>query len=388
MTMGGVGIAGRDSRYINLTNPAAISARDTLSVLFDFGIKNENKVFKQGDLKSANNVYNLNDFAISFRLMKNLGILAGVTPVSSVAYDYAYEVTNTDVLASAGFVNYVASGSGGMYQLFFGAGTTLFKRLSVGAEYIYYMGEITKETNMSFSNSSFRTISSGYSIQLRGIAGKFGVQYEQPVGGDKYLTLGATYKTPSSIRGNVTDARYASLSSVVDTLSYSSDTLSKSKSVKFAGEIGVGVSIRKPEKWSFEVNYTYSDWTSSGFDSTTGFANNGSSTFSTTKSQSVRAGFEIIPNRNDIRYYLKQCAYRGGAYYERAYYKMDGNTIDSYGVTFGITFPVVRYYNGVTLGMDIGRRGSVTGSMTRETYAKIVVGFSIHDLWFIKRRYQ
>ena len=61
--MGGVGIAGRDPRYINLMNPAAISARDTLSFVFDAGMVADNRVFRQGDLKSANNTLNINNFS-------------------------------------------------------------------------------------------------------------------------------------------------------------------------------------------------------------------------------------------------------------------------------------------------------------------------------------
>ena len=42
-TMGGIGIAGRDVRYINYVNPAAIAARDTLSVMFDVSLSEGNK---------------------------------------------------------------------------------------------------------------------------------------------------------------------------------------------------------------------------------------------------------------------------------------------------------------------------------------------------------
>lgn len=387
MSMGGVGIAGRDSRYINTTNPAAISARDTLSVLFDLGVYNENKTFSQGDFKSANNTLNINNFAASFRIIKNLGFMAGISPYSSVGYNYSYDVNDPELLSTAGYVSYTSAGSGGLYQMHAGLGTTFFKRLSLGAQVIQYMGNIEKKSQMSFTNTSFRTISSGYEMKLSGTAGKFGIQYEQPIG-DTYLTVGATYKTGAKLKGYVTDYKFAQLGNVADTVSHHVDTLSLTKGASLASEVGVGISLRKIEKWAVEVNYTLSNWTSSGFDSSTGFATKGDAEFSATSSQAIRAGFEFIPNRNDLRYYLRQCAYRGGIYYESAYYKLDGNMVNSYGLTLGVTFPVVRYYNGATIGMDIGRRGSVTGNMTMENYIKIMVGFNIHDLWFIKHRYQ
>ena len=105
-------------------------------------------------------------------------------------------------------------------------------------------------------------------------------------------------------------------------------------------------------------------------------------------SQSFRAGFEFIPNRNDIRYYFKRCAYRGGVYYDKSYYKLDGNSVDSMGLTLGMTLPVVGLNNGLTFGVDIGQRASTRNNMIRERYAKIMVSFNIHDLWFIKNQYR
>ena len=58
-SMGGVGIATRNRRFINYTNPAAVTARDSLSFMADFGIEQNNKYFAQGDLRSAHNTFNI-----------------------------------------------------------------------------------------------------------------------------------------------------------------------------------------------------------------------------------------------------------------------------------------------------------------------------------------
>ena len=118
-----------------------------------------------------------------------------------------------------------------------------------------------------------------------------------------------------------------------------------------------------------------------------GFAVDGESVFSTTVSNSFRAGFEIVPNRNDIRYYFKHCAYRAGVYYDQSYCKLDGNNISSVGITLGMTFPVFRWYNGLSVGVDMGQRASTRGGMVRERYVTFVIGFNIHDIWFRKAQY-
>jgi len=385
--MGGVGIAGRSKRYVNYINPASIVNRDTLSFMLDFGLSNENKIYKQNSLQSANNTFTINDIVFSIPIYNRLAVMGGITPFSSIGYNFSHNLTGDALIGRTGNATYTSEGSGSLYQMFFGAGFKISNRLSIGAEVIYFFGNLQKNTYLEFDADDIRDVYTGYKLELNSFAGKFGIQYEQPLGNDLSLSVGATYRTPSKLNGYVTDYEYASVSSLTDTTSYVVDTLSHGKNVKLAGEIGVGVSLRKGDKWTMEIDYLRSNWTSSGFDSYTGFSNIGTSTFTTTTSQSIRAGFEIVPNRNDIRYYLRRCAYRFGGYFDQAYYKLDGNTVNAYGLTFGVTLPVFRLYNGISVGFDIGRRGSKTGNMTQETYGMIVVGFNIHDLWFQKHRY-
>ena len=188
------------------------------------------------------------------------------------------------------------------------------------------------------------------------------------------------------MRGYSTDYRYAVQSSVTDTLRYNQDTLNTA-GLRFGDEIGIGISIKGGEKWSAEFNYLRSDWRKSGMDNAPGFSTVGGSVFSSSVSQSFRAGFEIVPNRNDIRYYLKRCAYRAGVYYDQSYYRLDGRDVNTIGLTLGVTLPVFRWYNGISLGVDLGQRASKKNDMIRERYAMFVVGFNIHDIWFQKPRY-
>ena len=157
-------------------------------------------------------------------------------------------------------------------------------------------------------------------------------------------------------------------------------------------EIGVGISVKGGEKWHAEFNYLRSGWGNSGFDKTPGFSAVGESVFSSTNSQSFRLGFEFVPNRNDIRYYMRRCAYRAGVYYDQEYYKVNGNDIHTYGITLGVTQPVFRWYNGISIGVDFGQRAfnprtASESNVVREQYVSFNLGFNIHDIWFQKPRY-
>ena len=385
-SMGGVGIATRNRRFINYMNPAALTARDSLSFMADFGLSQKNTYFRQGDMSSANNTFNIYDFMMSFPIWKSSAFVVGITPFSDVGYDFSHIEKDPEIIGETGNINYDSYGNGSVYQLFLGAGATFWKDLSVGAELIYYFGNIDKITNMNYSDPSYRSINSGSELSIRGVTGKFGVQYEQKLGGDVSMVFGATYKLGTNMKGYAVNYQYANQSSISDTLKYRVDTLGKEK-IRIGDELGLGISVRGGEKWSAEFNYTRSDWRKTGIDSASGFAVNGDMDFKSSVHQSFRAGFEITPNRNDIRYYLRTCTYRAGVYYDQEYYKVNGYGVNTMGLTLGVTLPVFRLYNGLTLGVDLGQRAMNKNNLIRERYFMFNVGFNIHDIWFQKPRY-
>jgi hypothetical protein len=352
----------------------------------DFGLEQKNTLFRQGDKTSGNNTFNIHNFAMSFPIYRSSAFMVGISPFSDVGYDFSSIETDKNIIGNTGNITYDSYGTGSIYQVFVGAGATFWKRLSVGAELIYYFGNIDKITHMDYADNSYRSVNTGSEISISGTTGKFGLQYEQKLGGDVSMIVGATYRMSTKLNGYSENYRYAVQSSVVDTLKHQVDTLGLGN-VRFGDEIGVGISVKGGEKWHVEFDYLRSGWGNTGIDKAPGFAAIGSSKFSATTSQSFRLGFEIVPNRNDIRYYMRRCAYRAGVYFDQAYYKLDGHNVNSMGLTLGITLPVFRWYNGLTLGVDLGQKSSTRYDMIRERYAKIVIGFNIHDIWFQKPRY-
>lgn len=229
--MGGVGVATRNNRFINYMNPAALTARDTLSFMADFGLAQKNTIYRQGDLSSANNTFNLYDFIMSFPIWKSSAFMVGITPFSDVGYDFAHIEKDPNIIGNTGNIDYTSYGNGSVYQIFLGAGATFWKRLSVGAEAIYYFGNIDKITKMNYSDASYRSINSGSQLSVRGMTGKFGLQYEQKIAGDVSIIVGGTYRLGTDLKGYAVNYQYATQSSVSDSLRYSVDTLGIEKKI-------------------------------------------------------------------------------------------------------------------------------------------------------------
>ena len=389
-SMGGVGIATRNRRYINYLNPASITARDSLAFMADMSVTQDNRYFRQGDNTSGNNTFNINSVTISVPLFYPYSaMLVGIAPYSSTGYRYSYILEDPQVIGNTGNAVYNSAGTGGTYQVFASTAVTLWKRLSLGVEGRILFGNIDKENVFSFAKSAYSNINSGNSLMLRGNSAKFGLQYEQPVGKGNTIGVGATYSTATKLRGTVEDYRISVGNAQSDTLRFSRDTLGRTMGgVSVPSEVGVGISFNHSDNWRAEINYSRSDWTQSGMDVAKGFAVKGSSSFDTRLSQTFRAGFEIVPNRNDIRYYYKHCSYRFGAYYKGSGFAVDGNQIKDIGLTIGTSLPVFQYYNAVTFAMALGQRSSDMGSLIRERYVNFTFGFNFHDLWFRKFTYK
>lgn len=377
-SMGGVGIAARSNRYVNILNPASITARDSLSFMADFGLSGRISLFTEGDKKALNTTFSIDDFVISFPLWKHTAMMLGVTPVSDVGYNISY----TEMDVDTGYRTFTSSGNGGIYQIFGAFAGTLWNRLSLGAEINYRFGNINKKASTSYDESSMRDMASGDSLQVNNFTARLGVQYEHPLTHSASLTVGATYKFSTKLNGY--SIHYEERGSY--DRRRTSAALGE-KSMKMGDELGIGISYRNTDRFLVELDYTRTDWSRSRLDEVKGFSNVGDVTFSQSVGQAVRAGVAFTPNRNDIRYFMKRCTYRVGAYFDQSYYTVDGAHVNAVGITLGMTVPVFRGYNGITVGLDFGRRGLAT-SQVKETYFGFNLGFNVFDIWFQKRPYE
>ena len=388
-SMGGVGIASRNIRYQNTLNPAAVTARDSLSFMLDFSLQNANIVYRQGDQTSARNITNIGSMALSFPIWRSMSMMFGITPYSSAGYGYSVQETDPAVIAKTGNITYYDYGQGNFYKLYGGIGHCFWKKLSLGAEADYIFGNYSKYFTENFTKTGFNAVQDSYAIRLNAFTGKFGMQYEQKFGKHTKIGLGATYTLGANMNGTV-DYKHSSVGSAETTVvSSHSDTLGVNVApLRLASELGLGLSVNIDERIRAEVDYILADWTNTGMGTVEGFAvTNSKLPFSATARRGIRAGMEFTPDRYNVRYWYKRVSYRAGAYYNNEYYKVAGNEINTFGITLGATLPVFRWYNGLSVALDMGQRGTADAGLVRERYFKLCVGLNLHDIWFQKRRF-
>lgn len=377
--MGGIGAGVRSSRYINTKNIASITERDTLAFMLDFGVYIKNNYIRQGNTKSANNTMNVNNLAFTLPVYRKSALLFGIQPYSNIGYKIETKEKSPGLVSKYGDIAYQQYGNGSINQVFLGYAANPVKNFSIGVQGVYYFGDLTKHSDIIFnSDASLRNIETGWNYKATGFTAEAGAQYFTKIGEDYDLTLGGTYRFANKLKGKRLKFSFAGDINITDTITYDRTVYH----LDVPGKLSLGATLRKGEKWAVGFDYEHQDWSGANFPETPGIGYNSQA------DNSYRFGLEFIPNRYDIRYYYKRVTYRAGAYYNQSYAKLNGESINSIGFTFGMSLPIFRWNNSLNIAVDMGQRGRTRNGLIRERYVNFILSLNLYDIWFIKQRYQ
>lgn len=105
----------------------------------------------------------------------------------------------------------------------------------------------------------------------------------------------------------------------------------------------------------------------------------------------ISAGGWYLPNYNNFRNYFSRVVYRYGAFYERGNLKIDGNSINKFGISGGVMLPFktssITRMSGLELGIEVGKRGTLKNNLINQNFINLRVGFNFADRWFRKTLY-
>ncbi len=381
-SMGGAGVAYRSAIEMNILNPASYSLAAKQSFLLSFGMQGENNYLKSGNLKNSHNGFNLNDVGLMFRIANRLGFGFSITPYSSVGYRINYRETNPDIIGQLGDVRYLYSGSGEISLMKAGLGFRVSKGLSIGANFLYYLGSIEHFSQTSItpfmSNQQYSNTSLTKKLSLNQVAAEIGVQYNFFLDKTRYIILGATYHP--QIKSTLKTSRSAYMYEAnypIDTIY--DNTTNNTFILPHKAAFGIGY---KSEKLSVSLDYDFQKWEGS-------MASEDGITY--TNTHEIRGGMEYTPNRYDIRNQLKRWTYRIGFRYGNSYIMDNGHNLKNYAISLGVGVPIQK--NGFSLmniGAEFGKQGTTQYNMISNRYVKLYVGFSLfaNNEWFVKHKFK
>ena len=386
--MGGAGIAIQDANKLNYVNPAAYAARDSMSVLLDFGMTAYTNEYSTSILSRRWYNMNFHHIALSVPIGKYFALGTGIVPYSSVGYKIKQEYNK---LGTGDAIDYYFEGSGGILKYFAGISGKLFQRFSFGVNMNYLLGDISRERTISFpKNRGFAETQALEEITISNAYFGFGFQYKEVFSDKFFFTLGATYdleaKLNSAFSSSVTNHFPGLNGTLNDSISVSPDFdikfIETEETINIPAKTGFGLAFGIPEKLTVTGEYTIQDWAS---------ANNSSLSaegFDLASARSMRAGIEYTPDFNAFRGYYNLMSYRLGGYMNDSYVKIGDYQLKDYGITFGVGLPLGKTKSSMNVAFTYGTRGTLENNLVKENYAILTFNVTLHDLWFYKRKFE
>lgn len=382
-SMGNVGIATPSYWHLNNMNPALLTY-NTLTV-FEIGIEAENRTVSNSFNSVKVGTGSFKYLTLAFPIIPNKWTSnIGLMPYSSVNYSFTtrQDVVGTNVDAIIDF-----EGAGGLNQVYFSNGIKVARGLSAGLRMSYIFGLTEGRTSTRLEGEGItqqfptgvyeKTNYSGFDLGL-------GVFYSYSLSEKNKLNIGATYDVGGDINGTRFDRLEIESSggSAVP-----GDTLINDESGKFhlPTELGLGFSWQKLNKITIGLDVKRSFWQEDA-----GFAFDdpslGADAEEYRATWAVGLGFEITPKYNDVNSYLNRIKYRFGVDFKQEPYVIEGKTINNFGINFGWSLPV-KGVSAINMALKYGQRGEASGVLVKEQYFKFVLGATINDRWFVRRKY-
>lgn len=369
---------------INTENPASYAKIDSLAFLFDAGLYFKTSNFRTSTLSERAANASFDHVAMAFGLTSWWKMAVGVQPYSTAGYTMVVNGNKPDI------GNYATrfKGSGGLNQAYIGTAFKLGKHFALGANAYYVFGNTKTETTLYFPDSLYMIgTRRNLDLMVSSFMFDYGLLFDANVGNDMKLSLGLTYTQPVALRGKQTlfirsieESQDSDIEYVIDTVV---NTTSTTKTHMYQG-IGFGVALQKNNRWTVGADFNWNQWSR--------FAREGV-TDALQDSWSVTAGFEFTPSHSSISGYFRRMSYRFGGFYEHGMITLMGNdgeqhSINKMGATIGVSFPLPKSLSKVELAVEAGQYGTREGGLIQEQYAKVNIGVSVFEHWFMKRKYR
>lgn len=389
--MGGVALGLRSGKHINMQNPASYSAIDSLSFIFDVGMSLQYGQLSDGTNKVNARNTSLSNINLGFRAARGLGMSAGFVPFSSIGYNFQNEsrvgsgfTTAKPITTKTKYV-----GSGGLHQIYLGAGWNPFAKMSIGANLSYVWGDYEHSMAQAFyengsASSGYNAQNSTYSASINTYKLDLGLQYPFRLNDTDWLIVGATYNLGHKIGSDATLSRFTS----------AQDTITRTAKDAFSlpHTFGGGLSWTHKAQWVVAADYLREQWAGCrlpvGETTATDIAYNVRTDQYLNRNR-IKIGVEYTPDVLNRRRYAQTIRYRMGFNCATPYTKVNGvDGPTEYRLTAGLGLPLqTRKMAGrsvINISAEWMMRKASAAHMIKENYLMLNVGVTFNERWFMK----
>ena len=373
--MGGLDIVS-DSLHANINNPASLG--DLKLVTYSLGLN-----YKSTKLSSSESNESVTSASIDYLVVaiptKKFTFGFGILPATSVGYRLQSTIDGEDI-------NNVVNrneGYGGLNQTFFSVGFKVFDFLNFGVSANYNFGKITNESSRQEQNIDFGT----FFIKTSSLVGfnyRFATQLKIRLTSEVRLDAMAYYVPKNSLTATNESVYFTRSVTTQDLGDFENLDLAarnlKETSISLGDQYSFGLGITKEKKWFVGGQYYQRN--------SADYVDNFISLDNIMYANGSRLSFGgfYLPDYSSITSYWKRIVYRAGMRFEDTGVLFNNQPLKENGISFGVSLPMAGYSNA-NIGIEFGKRGSQDNGLIQESYWNLIVGLSLNDIWFIKRKF-
>jgi len=371
--MGGLSITG-DSIQLGLMNPASYSKLKLTT--FAVGGTSSFTNFSTDLEKEKAQRTSFDYLAVGLPLGK-FGMAFGLMPYSAVGYKNENTVESTEDIRY-----YRSQGNGFINKVFVGGSYTLNDNLSVGLDFAYHFGDITNEFTEKVLSPELTqyTTRERNTTELNGVSFNIGLLYNRQINSKLTFHSSLTYSPESKL--NTTNLR--NIATVVYTIDGTElfnddeDINLPNKELIIPSKLSFGFGLGENKKWLLgtEITFTQNKNLINRFTESTSVAYENSTR--------LALGGYYIPKYDSFSNYFERIVYRAGFKYENTGLVLKNESINDYGMNFGLGLPLG--FSKIDLGFEFGKRGTSSNGLIEENYFNVSVGLNLGAKWFEKRK--
>lgn len=372
--MGETGFAMPSLWHINLQNPSLLINNSLSS--FQVGLMADVRSYESDAGSASETTGSLRFLAMSYPVVKSRWTTSfALLPLSSVNYNtFSRDSVNGSLAGTTRF-----AGDGGLTQFVWANGVRIYKSFALGLKAAYVFGLIDRESQIFLSGSEIATTSSisylestSYSDFLFSLS----ASYKLKLADRKYLNFGGVYDLSEKLNGKQ-DVFFRRLSLSGVPIQVQEIARDKDASFNLARSYGFGISYETLNKLKVGADIALESWEESEQEE---------STITYRNTLKIAAGTAWTPDVQSVNNYFDRVTYRMGFTIKQSPYLINNTEINDFGINFGASFPVSGY-SSMDAAFKFGQRGTTDSNLIRENYFQIIVGATINDQWFVKRRY-
>jgi hypothetical protein len=372
--MGGISFAS-DSISLNLLNPASYSGLKLVS----FGIGGTTTFTKLSNATTSEKAKrtSIDYLAIGVPIGNKFGASFGIMPYSAVGY----KIQNTETVGTVERTNRF-TGDGNINRAFIGAGYTVNKNLSIGIDFQYNFGIIENEAIESITGVQLSSRERNNS-NISGVSFNVGALYNNKISEKLNISTSFTF-TPEAKLNSINSRNTATVSFSSNGSEYvadSQDVVIADTKLIIPTKLSFGAGIGEKNKWlvGTEITFKGSNRQNNRFDEEITGVNT-----SFENGQKYVIGGYYIPKYDSYSSYFSRIVYRAGFRFEKTGLIIENQSINDYGMNFGLGLPLG--LSKINVGVEFGKKGTTTDNLIEENYFNLSVGLSISDKWFRKRK--